>query len=277
MAVSFTERLRRIQSKKSSSLCIGLDPDPDLLPKHLSARQALPEAILAFNSAIIEATRHTACAFKVNFAFYEVLGTEGWRVLYETVQMLPEDVLIIADAKRGDIGNSARFYARATFEELGCDAITVTPYMGRDSIEPFLQYEGKAAFILARTSNPGASDFQEQQIHDKPLYRLVAESVARWDHHAKGTAGLVVGATSSDALDALRQICPTLPFLIPGVGAQGGDADTVMRSAATPDGPVLVNSSRAILYASAGEDFAQAAAREAERLRDTMERARHPR
>ena len=186
------------------------------------------------------------------------------------VRAQPGRPLVIADAKRGDIGNSARFYAEAVFDQLGCDACTVAPYMGRDAAEPFLAHEGKAAFVLARTSNPSAADFQEATCDGEPLALRVARHVAAWDRELPGTAGLVVGATRPDVLADVRRACPTLPFLIPGVGAQGGDPGAVLSAARTDDGLVLVNSSRQILYASSGEDFAEAAAREAEAMRDRM-------
>ncbi len=264
---TFSERLRAIQQAKQTVLCVGLDPDPARLPLHLAQTHTLPEAVVAFNTAIIDATAGHACAFKLNFAFYEALGRSGWDVLDATIRQIPEDVLVIADAKRGDIGNSARFYAEAIFTGLRCDACTVAPYMGRDAVEPFLRIEGKAAFVLARTSNPGARDFQERLCDGEPLYRHVARQVAAWASEAPGDGGLVVGATSPEALRALRVLCPTLPFLIPGVGAQGGDPQQVMAAAATADGPVLVNSSRQILYAASGDDFAKAAREAADRLR----------
>ena len=267
MPASFSDRLRQIQADKASRLCVGLDPDPDRLPAHLLDAHALPDAVLAFNAAIIEATAAHACAFKLNLAFFEPLGADGWRMLQATVRRIPSDVLVIADAKRGDIGNSARFYAQAVFEELECDAITVAPYMGKDSVTPFLAYTGTSAFVLSRTSNPGAADFQELQIDDEPLYLHVARQVAAWNQEAAGEAGLVVGATDASALRTLRAACPTLPFLIPGVGAQGGDPQTVLDAAATEDGLVIVNSSRSILYASSDLDFAEAASEAAAKLR----------
>lgn len=267
----FTTRLRTIQAERRSVLCVGLDPDPDRLPHPLRQGLALPEAILAFNTAIIEATAPSACAFKLNFAFFEIMGRDGWAVLEETIARIPEGTLIVADAKRGDIGNSARFYAEAVFTHLGCDAITVAPYMGEDSVTPFLQYPGRAAFVLARTSNPGAANFQECTVEGRPLFAHVARAVASWGADAPGTAGLVVGATDAHALAQLRAACPTLPFLIPGIGAQGGDAEAVRTTARTDEGLVLVNSSRQILYASDGDDFAEAAAREAEALRRQLE------
>ncbi len=268
----FVDRLRRIQARKRSVLCVGLDPDPERMPSHLFADASPAGAVVAFTTAVIAATQAAACAFKLNFAFFEALGAEGWRALETTLRRIPEGVLVIADAKRGDIGNSARFYARSAFERLGCDACTVAPYMGRDAVTPFLRYPGKAAFVLARTSNPGAADFQARDCGGEPLYLGVARRVAAWTETAPGDGGLVVGATDTAAMRAIREACPALPFLIPGVGAQGGDARAVMRAAG--NGPVLVNSSRQILYASTGEDFAEAAGRAAETLRRTLEEAR---
>ncbi|MFQ5568597.1 MAG: orotidine-5'-phosphate decarboxylase [Rhodothermales bacterium] len=269
MSLDFNDKLRRIQHRKQSVLCVGLDPDLRRLPEHLLRAYSPAEAVAAFNAAIIEATAPLACAFKLNFAFFEALGRDGWDTLEKTIQHLPSDVLAIADAKRGDIGNTARFYAESIFEHLGFDACTVAPYMGRDAADPFLQYAGKATFVLGRTSNPGAADFQERDCEGEKLYERVARHVARWNEDAPGTAGLVVGATGPEALAALRGICPTLPFLIPGLGAQGGDPAAIRR-AATAEGPVVVNSSRSIIYASAGEDFAEAAGHAAEHLRATL-------
>ncbi len=272
MPLAFNDKLRRIQADKRSVLCVGLDPDPKRLPRHLLDRLPLAEAVVAFNAAVIEATAAAACAFKLNFAFFEALGREGFAALERTVQHLPQDVVALADAKRGDIGNTARFYAEAVFEQLGFDACTVSPYMGRDAVEPFLQYPGRAAFVLARTSNPGAADFQECDCEGEPLYARVARHAARWHDEAPGTAGLVVGATGPEALREIRALCPTLPFLIPGVGAQGGDPAAIA-PAATAEGLVLVNSSRQVIYASGGEDFAEAAGRAAEALRAALAQA----
>lgn len=269
--LDFLYKLRQIQESRRSVLCVGLDPDPQRMPQHVLDLYPLPEAIEAFNAAIIEAVGPAACAFKLNLAFYEVLGWQGWRALEATLALIPEDTITLADAKRGDIGNTGRMYAEALFETLGFDACTVAPYMGRDSVAPFLEYPGKAAFVLARTSNPGAADFQERDCEGEPLYLRVARQVAAWNEGTPGAAGLVVGATAPEALAEVRATCPTLPFLVPGVGAQGGDPGAVMRTAATDDGLVLVNSSRQILYASDGEDFAEAAAREAEKLRAALD------
>jgi len=255
----FLYKLQSRQSAKKTALCVGLDPDPDRIPRHLFDTLSLPEAIIAFNHAIIEATLPYACAFKLNFAFYEALGSDTHTVLSRTLHYIPSSVITIADAKRGDIGNTARFYARAIFRDLGFDACTVAPYMGRDAVAPFLEYPDKAAFILAHTSNPSSIDFQQCVYNDEPLYERVARYVHTWNHQYPGTAGLVVGATHEQALHTLRALCPCLPFLIPGVGAQGG-APSAISAASTTDGPIIVNSSRSILYASSGSDFARQAA-----------------
>ena len=263
-------RLRRIQSKKNSAVCVGLDPDPDRMPAPLRDRSPL-DATLVFCRSIIDATAEAACAFKLNFAFFEVLGPTGIQMLGEIARIIPDDCLTIADAKRGDIGNSARFYARSIFDEMGFDSCTVAPYMGRDAVEPFLARANTGAFVLTRTSNDGAADLQEACTCDgTPLYRHVARRVQAWNADAPGDAGLVVGATAPAALQDLRSLCPSLPFLVPGVGAQGGDAAAVMDAAATDEGPVLVNSSRSILYASEGPNYADAAADAARALRDAL-------
>ena len=271
MSSSFSDRLRAIQQDKASAVCVGLDPDPERVPASVLEGHALPNAVRTFCYAIVDATAPFAAAFKVNLAFFEALGWQGRAVLHDVAARIPDDCLLIADAKRGDIGNSARFYARALFDDLGADACTVAPYMGRDAVLPFLERPGTAAFVLGRTSNPGAADLQETCTCDGvPLYLHVARTVAAWSSEATATGGLVVGATAPDALAELRAACPTLPFLIPGVGAQGGDPEAVMRAAATDAGLVLVNSSRSILYASDGDDFADASATAAHDLREAL-------
>ena len=269
MKPEFSTRLRALQTSKESRLCVGLDPDPMRLPSHLM-QQPMAAAVVAFNTAIISATAPAACAFKLNLAFFEALGPDGWHAMEATLAALPDDVLTIADAKRGDIGNSARFYAKSVFEHLGFDAITVAPYMGRDSVEPFLRYEGKAAIVLARTSNPGAADLQERDCEGEPLYLRTARLVAQWAEDAPGSAALVVGATDTTSMARIREACPTLPFLVPGIGAQGGDPQSVIKVGATNEGMLIVNSSRSIIYASDGEDFAEAAGRKAESLRRVL-------
>ncbi len=265
MKPTFSDRLGALRTSKSSVLCVGLDPDPARLPVHLTASDSLADATRSFCQKIVETTSQEAIAFKLNFAFFEALGDDGYAVMRDVLEVIPDDVLTIADAKRGDIGNSASFYARAVFDELGFDSITVSPYMGRDSVDPFLTHEGTCAFVLARTSNPGSADFQQLVIDGTPLYERVATSVASWGEEAAGETGFVVGATNADHLAHLRSVLPNAPFLIPGVGAQGGSAEEVMSAAGS--GPVLINSSRAVIYASDGEDFAEAAGRSASETR----------
>ncbi|WP_103019060.1 orotidine-5'-phosphate decarboxylase [Salinibacter altiplanensis] len=271
MSTSFSTRLRRLQSQKDTAVCVGLDPDPARFPPALQDGRLRTDAVRAFCTTIVEATAPYACAFKPNFAFFEALGPAGLTVLDQVVATIPDDCLVLGDAKRGDIGHSARFYAASIYEELGLDACTVSPYLGRDSATPFLEHENTCTFVLARTSNDGAEDLQEAcTCNGLPLYRHVAQRVKDWGTGAAGEAGLVVGATAPAALHDLRSLCPSLPFLIPGVGAQGGRPSAVMEAAATEEGPVLVNSSRSILYASEGPDYAAAAAEAARTLRDAL-------
>lgn len=266
--MTFSEKLRAVQAASGSRLCVGLDPDPARLPAPFRGLEAA-EAAAAFCRAIIEATAEVACAFKPNLAFFEALGAEGWRAFEEVVAAVPEGRLVIADAKRGDIGSTAARYAEAFFGRLGCDAVTVSPYLGRDALMPFLAYEGRCAFSLVLTSNPGASDLQELEAGGAPLYRHAARLAAEAARGQPGEVGFVVGATRPERLAELRTAYPEVPFLVPGVGTQGGDAAAV--AAAADAGPLLVNSSRGVLYASAGADFAEAARREAARLRGILE------
>ncbi len=268
MKGSFLARLSAIRIAKRSVLCVGLDPDPDKLPSSLRSSTDLPSAIYTFLKAVIDSTAPFAAAYKFNLAFFEALGLKGMSVLSDIVSSMPLGALLIADAKRGDIGNSAKFYARAFFEDYGFDAITISPYMGADSVLPFLEYEEKGVFLLARTSNPGGNDFQTLIVDDEPLYMVVARKAEEWSRGQVGSLGFVVGATDLVAMAALRAACPESAFLIPGVGAQGGDACSVMKAAGS--GPVLVNSSRGILYASADSDYAARAASEADRLRTIL-------
>ncbi len=265
--MAFLKKLNAAQHAAGSVVCVGLDPAPERLPKPL---QNMPttDAVRTFCKAIVDATHTVACAYKPNLAFFEALGPAGLQVLQDVVDHIPDDRIVIADAKRGDIGNTARMYAHAYFERLGCDAVTVTPYMGRDAVDPFLAYPGKAVFVLTRTSNPGAADFQDLQAEGFPLYRHVARQTATWAADAPGTAGFVVGATDPVTLAQMRKAYPETPFLIPGVGAQGGSARAVRQAAGS--GPVLVNSSRGILYASPEADFAKAAHTATDALRRVL-------
>ena len=241
-----------------NGLCVGLDPVLDRIPHHLHDQ---PKALETFLVATIDATRPHAAAYKINTAFFEQYGREGMDALY-AVRDAVGDSFCIIDAKRGDIGNTSAAYARSLFEDLRADAATVAPYMGSDSVEPFLEYDGKLVYILALTSNPGSADFQRLDVHGEPLYRRVMHTALGW----KGAArrGFVVGATHPDELASLRSQFHEVPFLIPGVGAQGGDPATIIK--ANQGGPALINSSRGILYAGSGEDFAAHAAEVAQRL-----------
>jgi orotidine-5'-phosphate decarboxylase len=268
--MTFTEKLIQASRTNNSLLCVGLDVDLDRVPPFLLAEK---DVVGAFNRAVIEATADLVCAYKPNMAFYEALGEKGWRALHKIRQCVPEEIPIIADAKRGDIGNTARMYAKAFFEDMGFDAITLNPYMGFDAVEPFLKFGDKCAFVLCLTSNPSADDFQRFSQSQRPLFLEVARKVVAWSQH--GSCGLVVGATQAGDLKQVREMAPQLPILIPGVGAQGGDLATAVRDGVNGSGELaVINVARSILYASAGRDFAQRARQEAMRLRDEINRHR---
>jgi len=255
--MKFTDKLLNASRKNKSWLCIGLDPDPELMPG---------TDVLEFNKAIIEATSDLVCAYKPNLAFYEALGIEGLAILEKTVKHVPDGIPVIGDAKRGDIGNTAKAYARALFSVWGFDAATVSPYLGFDSIEPLVSYEDKGIFILCRTSNKGALDFQSLTTDGSPLYEIVAQKAKQWN--TRGNIGLVVGATFPEELKKVRSICPDMPLLIPGIGAQGGDLASAVSYGVDAKGEnAIINVSRQILYASGGKDFARAARKMAEKIR----------
>ena len=243
----------QIQQKKSY-LCVGLDTDITKIPLHL---QQDPDAIFHFNKAIIDATKDLCVSYKINTAFYEALGVRGWEAMEKTVDYIPSTHFTIADAKRGDIGNTSSQYARAFFETLKFDAITVAPYMGEDSIRPFLEYPDKWTIVLGLTSNKGAMDFELQDCSNAMLYEKVIETVSRW-----GTTEnlmFVVGATRAEEFTNIRKLSPEHFFLVPGVGTQGGSLKEISEKAMTKDCGILVNVSRAIIYASEKEDFAEEA------------------
>jgi orotidine-5'-phosphate decarboxylase len=261
-----TEQLAQLVQQRQSLLCVGLDTDPDRLPPHYIYDRP-SDAVLAFNKSIIDNTLPFAIAYKPNFAFYEILGSAGWDVLAQTVQHINGRALTVADAKRGDIGNTAERYAYSIFEHLKFDAVTVNPYMGLDTLRPFLEYENKWVFVLALTSNPGASDFEWLKAGDKFLFEHVLEQVSRLAEASRAHIGYVVGATNVEAFQQVRAIVPNAWLLVPGVGAQGGDLQAVLNYGAVPQtGNLLINSSRSILYAASGQDFSSAAADEAQRL-----------
>ena len=255
--------------KKNSFLCIGLDVDLDKIPKHLLQDE---DPIFAFNKAIIDATHHLCVAYKPNTAFYEAYGLKGWKSLEKTINYLntkhPE-IFTIADAKRGDIGNTSSRYAKAFLEDLGFDSITVAPYMGKDSVEPFLEIKDKHTILLALTSNEGAFDFQTKHLEGKELYKYVLETSKTW----KNSENLmyVVGATKAEYFAEIRSIIPDSFLLVPGVGAQGGSLKEVCKYGMNSNVGLLVNSSRGIIYASDGKDFSAAAATKAKELQLEME------
>ncbi len=240
---------------KQNYLCVGLDTDPEKVPGFLNR---FPDPVFEFNKRIIDATHDHCVAYKINTAFYEVSGAKGWTSMQKTADYIPSTHFKIADAKRGDIGNTSSLYARAFFETLSFDAVTVAPYMGEDSIRPFLEYEGKWTILLGLTSNPGAADFELQSHGGAPLFESVLLKASQW-----GTTEnlmFVVGATQSDRIVRIRALTPDHFYLIPGVGAQGGSLTEVSEKALTMDCGLLVNASRTILYAGTGPDFAEKAA-----------------
>ena len=267
--MNFREKLEAAWEQSDSMLCIGLDPEPALMPDVYGA-----DDVAAFNIAIIEATSDLVCAYKPNVAFYEALGPErGYTALRQTLAAIPSHVITLADAKRGDVEHTARAYVRAIFDDLGFDAVTVNPYLGRDSVEPWIERPDKAAFIVCRTSNPGAPDFQDLHVQSdggtRPLYEVVAERAQSWDRH--GNVGLVVGATYPEEMRRLRALCPDTTFLIPGIGAQAGSLEAAVRAGIDARGRgMLVSASRGVTYASKAADFAAAARAAALRLRDEI-------
>ncbi len=262
-----SQRLFDLILERRSYLCVGLDTDPALIPKHLLGE---PDPIFAFNKAIIEATRDTCVAYKPNLAFYESQGAAGWESLRKTVELIRlSEHFIIADAKRGDIGNTAQQYARAFFDVLGVDAVTIAPYMGADSVTPFLGHPDKWAVLLVLTSNPGSADFQMLECEGELLHERVLRLAQTWP----GAERLmyVIGATHPERFARVRALVPEAFFLVPGVGAQGGDLGALSRAGMNKQCGLLVNSSRGILYASSGTDFADAAGRAARELQAQMD------
>ncbi|MBA7473246.1 Orotidine 5'-phosphate decarboxylase [subsurface metagenome] len=264
--MNFPEKLLNATRKNKSLLCVGLDPDLKRLPDNTGAFE--------FNRAIIDATSDLVCAYKPNFAFYEALGNEGLDALKRTVEHIPDDIPVIGDAKRGDIGNTAKAYARTIFTNFNFDATTVNPYLGFDSIEPFIEYREKGVFILCRTSNAGAVDFQSLRCEESEsshpfLFEIVARKASQWNKY--GNIGLVIGATYPEELKLIRNSHPDMPILIPGVGTQGGDLASAVRYGVDARGEkAIINSSRQIIYASREKDFAQAARQAALALRDQI-------
>jgi len=249
--VDFFDRLGKAVAGRRSPLCLNLDPDPERLPVGVD--------LVEFNLRLVGATADLVAAYKLNFAFYEAQGLPGLAALEKTRQAVPAEVMLIADAKRADVPHSARFYARAVFETWAFDAVTVNPYLGSDSVEPFLEYPGRGVYLLTRTSNPGARELQDLSVgpEGRPLYQVVALKAREW---ARGRSlGLVVGATYPAELEALRRLVPELPFLVPGIGTQGGDLAAAVRFGGTGrPGGLLIAVGRQAIYASQGPDFAAA-------------------
>jgi orotidine-5'-phosphate decarboxylase len=263
--MNFIEKLARASEKNKSLLCVGLDTDASLIPEKIG--------IFEFNKAVIDATADLVCAYKPNIAFYEAEGNAGLDALKKTREYIPGDIPVIVDAKRGDIGNTASAYARSLFDYFKFDATTASPYLGYDSLEPFINYRDRGVIILCRTSNKGAMDFQSLQCETKTgpkmLYEVVAEKVNGWNKH--GNLGLVVGATYPEELKLIRERYPDMPLLIPGVGAQGGELAQVVRYGVDARRQkTIINSSRQILYASRSGDFAAAARQAAQEIRDRI-------
>lgn len=259
--------IQQIQQKKSF-LCVGLDTDINKIPQHLLENE---DPVFEFNKQIIDKTAEFAVAYKPNTAFYEVYGAKGWQSLEKTVQYIKvnhPEIFIIADAKRGDIGNTSANYAKAFFNTLKADALTVAPYMGKDSVEPFLGFEDKWVILLALTSNKGSQDFQYLNVGERLLHQQVLQTATTWASSEKMM--FVVGATHPEELGEIRKMLPDYFFLVPGVGAQGGDLQTVAKYGLSKECGLLVNSSRGIIYASNGLDFAERAAEEAQKLQQQM-------
>jgi orotidine-5'-phosphate decarboxylase len=274
-SVSFVERLHGMARANASLLCIGLDPDPALVPAHLKSGDA-SEWVPRFLHGIVDATRDLVCCYKPNIAFFEALGMPGHRALRTLLTAIPTDIPVLVDAKRSDTPQTMLAYARGIFEDLDADAATVNPYLGGDSLEPFFSYPGRGVFVLCKTSNPGAVEIQDLLVEgSEPLFLHIARRAVTWDKH--GTLGLVVGATYPADVAAVRRIAPRAPILLPGVGAQAGDLERSVHAGVDADGGgVLVNASRSILYASAQSNWQSAARAEATRLRAAINTARAP-
>jgi orotidine-5'-phosphate decarboxylase len=258
------ELIEQVKAKKSL-LCVGLDTDMDKLPAGVERSM---KGMLEFNRNIIAATSPFAVSYKINTAFYEQYGTEGWQCMEETLALLPESCFSIADAKRGDIGNTSSMYARAFFDRMNFDAVTVAPYMGEDSLKPFLEFRDKWVICLGLTSNPGSRDFQLLESDGRKLYEHVIETVSKWGNESN--LMFVTGATRASDLKAIRAMIPQHFLLVPGVGAQGGTVEDVCKNALTGFGGLLINASRSILYAGSGEDYAEKAREEAKKLQLEM-------
>ena len=257
--MNFLQKLENARKKNNSLLCVGLDTDLSKVPDNIKKSA---ESLFEFNKAIIDATKDLVCCYKPNIAFYEAEGIPGLQALEKTIDYIPKDIPIILDAKRGDIGNTCDKYAAACFDQMKVDAVTLSPYMGYDSISPFAKYSGKAIFILVKTSNNSAIDFQDvKNAAGEPLYITVARKIMAWQKESAATLGAVAGATYPEDLKAIREVLGELPILIPGLGSQGGEGQKTVKFGAGVSGksPIMINSSRAIIHASSNRDFAEVA------------------
>lgn len=270
--MNFRDKLSNIAYKNNSLLCIGLDIDKEKMPKFLFEINNDP--YLHFNKLIIDNTKDIVCAYKLNMAFYEVLGIRGIDLLEKTIRYIPSNIFIILDGKRNDIDNTARKYAKTLFEKFKADAVTVNPYLGRDGVDPFLKYKNKCTFILCKTSNKSANEFQNLLINKKPLYQLVAQKINDWNTYKN--CGAVVGATYPEELKTIRSILgDEIPILIPGIGKQGGNIKKTVINGTNKKGEMaVINSSRGIIFASNGKDFADKARDSALSLRDEINKNR---
>jgi orotidine-5'-phosphate decarboxylase len=275
MTTMFADKLQQASKSNNSLLCIGLDPDPNRIPSHLGSGA---HAVVAFNKAVIRATQDIACAYKPNFGFYTLYGHDGIRALQETRRAIPDHIPVILDAKVGDIDVTSTAYARGYFQEMGFDAVTAHPYLGKDGLEPLLRWSDRCVFILAKTSNPGSGDLQDLKLAntdpERTVYEHVASQVAEWQGQF-GTCGLVAGATYPQEVERIRALSPDVPMLIPGIGSQGGDLEaTVGAALRTGSGPIAINASRSIIYAGEGLDYIDAVRQAALDLRDQINKAR---
>lgn len=270
--MNFREKLSNIVHKNNSLLCVGLDIDREKIPKFLFETSKNP--FFDFNKSIIDATKDLVCAYKLNMAFYEFLGKQGFELLENTVSYIPKAVVVILDGKRNDIGNTARKYAQSLFETLNADAVTVNPYLGEDGVKPFLEYKDKCTFILCRTSNPSAIDFQDLKVQKIPLYQQVAEKIKEWNVYSN--CGAVVGATYPDELKIIRDILgEDIPLLIPGIGKQGGDVEKTVKNGTNNKGEMaIINSSRGIIYTVPDKGFAEKSRDKALSLREKINKYR---
>ena len=270
---SFRERLNAAAQAHQSWLCVGLDPDPSLAP----AGTELADWLSQFLGGIVEATADLVCCYKPNLAFFEALGPIGMDVLRRTREAIPSDIPTLGDAKRGDTPHTMRAYATALFDQLGFDAVTVSPYLGGDALQPFFAYLDRGVFVLCKTSSPGSGELQDLTVQAsdgtrEPIYRYIARRALTWDRH--GTLGLVVGATYPADVAAVREVAPRVPILLPGVGAQGGDLEAAVQAGIDANGGgIIVNASRSIVYASLGPDWQSRAREEAQRLRIAIQAA----